>query len=44
MSETIGLDIGSHSIKLTGLKTTSKGPFLTYAGTYEYYRFLQQAG
>ena len=26
MSETIGLDIGSHSIKLIGLKMTSKGP------------------
>jgi type IV pilus assembly protein PilM len=29
MSEIIGLDIGSHSIKLVGLKMTSKGPFLT---------------
>lgn len=29
MAETIGLDIGSHSIKLVGLKMTSKGPFLT---------------
>jgi type IV pilus assembly protein PilM len=35
MSETIGLDIGSHSIKLVGLKTTSKGPFLTYLGMKE---------
>ena len=35
MSETIGLDIGSHSIKLVGLKTTSKGPFLTYLGIKE---------
>jgi len=32
MAETIGLDIGSHSIKLVGLKMTSKGPFLTHAG------------
>ena len=32
MTETIGLDIGSHSIKLVGLKMTSKGPFLTHAG------------
>jgi type IV pilus assembly protein PilM len=35
MSETIGLDSGSHSIKLVGLKTTSKGPFLTYLGIKE---------
>jgi type IV pilus assembly protein PilM len=35
MSETIGLDIGSHSIKLVGLKTTSKGPFLTCVGMKE---------
>jgi type IV pilus assembly protein PilM len=33
--ETIGLDIGSHSIKLVGLKTTSKGPFLTCVGIKE---------
>jgi type IV pilus assembly protein PilM len=32
MRKTIGLDIGSHSIKLVGLKTTSKGPFLTHVG------------
>ncbi len=32
MPETIGLDIGSHSIKLVGLKKTSKGPFLTCLG------------
>ena len=32
MSETIGLDIGSHSIKLVGLKRTSKGVFLTCFG------------
>jgi type IV pilus assembly protein PilM len=32
MPETIGLDIGSHSIKLVGLQMTSKGPFLTHAG------------
>ncbi len=32
MAETIGLDIGSHSIKLVGLKMTSKGPFLTHIG------------
>lgn len=30
MTEMIGIDIGSHSIKLVGLKMTSKGPFLTY--------------
>ncbi|MGZ3606228.1 MAG: type IV pilus assembly protein PilM, partial [Thermodesulfobacteriota bacterium] len=35
MAETIGLDIGSHSIKLVGLKMTSKGPFLTYVGMRE---------
>lgn len=35
MSETIGLDIGSHSIKLVGLKMTSKGPFLTSLGIRE---------
>src|SRR4030042_4332296 len=35
MAETIGLDIGSHSIKLVGLKTTSKGPFLTCLGMKE---------
>jgi len=29
MSETIGLDIGSHSIKMVSLKMTSKGPILT---------------
>ena len=32
MAETIGLDIGSHSIKLVGLKRTSKGVFLTCFG------------
>jgi len=32
MAEFIGLDIGSHSIKLVGLKKTSKGPFLTCLG------------
>ena len=32
MPETIGLDIGSHSIKLVGLKMTSRGPFLARAG------------
>ncbi|MGB9627879.1 MAG: type IV pilus assembly protein PilM [Thermodesulfobacteriota bacterium] len=35
MSETIGLDIGSHSIKMVGLKKTSKGPFLTFMGIKE---------
>jgi type IV pilus assembly protein PilM len=35
MPETIGLDIGSHSIKLVGLRTTSKGPFLTCLGMKE---------
>jgi type IV pilus assembly protein PilM len=35
MPETIGLDIGSHSIKLIGLKMTSKGPFLTCLGIKE---------
>jgi len=35
MPETIGLDIGSHSIKLVGLKMTSKGPFLTCVGIKE---------
>ena len=32
MPETIGLDIGSHSIKLVGLKKTSRGVFLTCFG------------
>jgi type IV pilus assembly protein PilM len=35
MAETIGLDIGSHSIKVVGLQMTSKGPFLTHAGIKE---------
>jgi type IV pilus assembly protein PilM len=35
MPEIIGLDIGSHSIKLVGLKMTSKGPFLTRVGMKE---------
>jgi type IV pilus assembly protein PilM len=35
MSEVIGLDIGSHSVKLVGLKMTSKGPFLTCVGVKE---------
>ena len=35
MPETIGLDIGSRSIKLVGLKMTSKGPFLTCVGMKE---------
>ena len=35
MPEIIGLDIGSHSIKLVGLKMTSKGPFLTRIGIKE---------
>jgi len=35
MPEIIGLDIGSHSIKLVGIKMTSKGPFLTCVGMKE---------
>jgi type IV pilus assembly protein PilM len=35
MAETIALDIGSHSIKLVGLRMTSKGPFLTHLGIKE---------
>jgi len=35
MKETIGLDIGSYSIKLVVTKTTSKGPFLTCIGMKE---------
>ena len=35
MAETIGLDIGSHSIKVVGLEMTSKGPFLAHAGIKE---------
>ncbi len=35
MPETIGLDIGSHSIKLVGLKMTLKGPVITHAGIKE---------
>jgi type IV pilus assembly protein PilM len=35
MSEIIGLDIGSHSIKLVSLKMTSKGPFLACLGMKE---------
>ena len=34
-SETIGLDIGSHAIKLIGLKMTAQGPFLTQARVKE---------
>jgi type IV pilus assembly protein PilM len=32
MPETFGLDIGTHSIKLIGLKMTAQGPLLTQAG------------
>jgi type IV pilus assembly protein PilM len=35
MSEIIGLDIGSHSVKLVGLTMASRGPFLTRAGIKE---------
>ena len=35
MPETIGLDIGSHSIKLVGLKMTLKGHVITHAGIKE---------
>jgi type IV pilus assembly protein PilM len=35
MSEMIGLDIGSHSIKLVAMKMASKGPFLTCMGMKE---------
>jgi type IV pilus assembly protein PilM len=35
MSEIIALDIGSHSIKLVGLKTTPEGYFLTHVGMKE---------
>jgi type IV pilus assembly protein PilM len=35
MPEMIGLDVGSHSMKLVGLKMTSKGPFLTRLGMKE---------
>jgi type IV pilus assembly protein PilM len=35
MSETIGLDIGSHSIKIVGLKMASRGPYLTALGIKE---------
>jgi type IV pilus assembly protein PilM len=35
MPEIIGLDIGSHSIKLIGLKMTSNGPHLTCLGIKE---------
>ena len=35
MSEIIGLDIGSHSIKLIGFKKTSEGLFLTRIGVKE---------
>jgi Tfp pilus assembly PilM family ATPase len=35
MPETIGLDIGSHSIKLVGLKITSRGRVLTHFGVKE---------
>jgi len=35
MSEIIGLDIGSHSVKLVGFTMTSRGPFLTRAGVKE---------
>jgi len=35
MSEAVGLDIGSHSIKLVGINMTHKGPFLTHVGIKE---------
>jgi type IV pilus assembly protein PilM len=35
MPETIGLDIGSHSIKLVGLKQASKGHLITHLGIRE---------
>jgi type IV pilus assembly protein PilM len=35
MAETFGLDIGSHSIKLVGLRTASRGAFLTAFGVKE---------
>jgi type IV pilus assembly protein PilM len=35
MAKIIGLDIGSHSIKLVGLKITSRGRFLTHFGVKE---------
>ncbi|MDH4265020.1 MAG: type IV pilus assembly protein PilM [Deltaproteobacteria bacterium] len=35
MPETIGLDIGSHAIKLIGLKMTAQGPLLTQARVKE---------
>ena len=35
MTECVGLDIGSHSIKLVELKKTSKGLFLTHFGLKE---------
>jgi Tfp pilus assembly PilM family ATPase len=35
MQKIIGLDIGFHSIKLVGLKMTSKGAFLTHIGIKE---------
>jgi type IV pilus assembly protein PilM len=35
MSETIGLDIGSHAVKLVGFKMASNGPFLTRVGIKE---------
>ncbi len=35
MKETIGLDIGSHSIKLVGVKKTSRGIILTHLGIKE---------
>ncbi len=35
LKETISLDIGSHSIKLVGLRMSSKGPFLTHLGIKE---------
>ena len=35
MAETIGLDIGSYSIKLIALKMTAQGPFLTQARVKE---------
>lgn len=35
MSEMIGLDIGSHSIKIVGLKISSRGRFLAFMGMKE---------
>lgn len=42
MTETIGIDIGSHSIKIVVLKKTKKGVFLTFLGHRDIPKGIEQ--